>query len=204
MFDTRIRKAIDPVLDTIGRGLAARGIGANTVTVAGFILGIVAALFIIQQAYLWGLVFILASRLCDGLDGAVARATQKTDLGGFLDIVLDFAFYGLIPMAFILADPAGNAIAGGLLLLSFYVNGATFLIYALMAEKRGVSETARGKKSLLYTTGLAEGTETIVVFVLFCLLPGYFAPIALIFAAIVMITLVARILLAATEFRDSA
>ena len=204
MFDTRIRKAIDPVLDTIGRGLAARGIGANTVTVAGFILGIVAALFIIQQAYLWGLVFILASRLCDGLDGAVARATQKTDLGGFLDIVLDFAFYGLIPMAFILADPAGNAIAGGLLLLSFYVNGATFLTYALMAEKRGVSETARGKKSLLYTTGLAEGTETIVVFVLFCLLPGYFVPIALIFAAIVMITLVARILLAATEFRDSA
>ena len=204
MFDTRIRKAIDPTLDTIGRGLAARGIGANTVTVAGFILGIVAALFIIQQAYLWGLVFILASRLCDGLDGAVARATQKTDLGGFLDIVLDFAFYGLIPMAFILADPAGNAIAGGLLLLSFYVNGATFLTYALMAEKRGVSETARGKKSLLYTTGLAEGTETIVVFVLFCLLPGYFAPIALIFAAIVMITLVARILLAATEFRDSA
>ena len=204
MFDTRIRKAIDPVLDTIGRGLAARGIGANTVTVAGFILGIVAALFIIQQAYLWGLVFILASRLCDGLDGAVARATQKTDLGGFLDIVLDFAFYGLIPMAFILADPAGNAIAGGLLLLSFYVNGATFLTYALMAEKRGVSETARGKKSLLYTTGLAEGTETIVVFVLFCLLPGYFAPIALIFAPIVMITLVARILLAATEFRDSA
>ena len=204
MFDTRIRKAIDPTLDTIGRGLAARGIGANTVTVAGFILGIVAALFIIQQAYLWGLVFILASRLCDGLDGAVARATQKTDLGGFLDIVLDFAFYGLIPMAFILADPASNAIAGGLLLLSFYVNGATFLTYALMAEKRGVSETARGKKSLLYTTGLAEGTETIVVFVLFCLLPGYFAPIALIFAAIVMITLVARILLAVTEFRDSA
>ena len=118
--------------------------------------------------------------------------------------VLDFAFYGLIPMAFILADPAGNAIAGGLLLLSFYVNGATFLTYALMAEKRGVSETARGKKSLFYTTGLAEGTETIVVFVLFCLLPGYFAPIALIFAAIVMITLVARILLAVTQFRDSA
>ena len=204
MFDTRIRKVIDPALDTIGRGLAARGVGANTVTVAGFILGIVAALFIVQQAYLSGLVFVLASRLCDGLDGAVARATQKTDLGGFLDIVLDFAFYGLIPMAFILADPAGNAIAGGLLLLSFYVNGATFLTYALMAEKRGVSETARGKKSLLYTTGLAEGTETIVVFVLFCLLPGYFAPIALIFAAIVMITLVARILLAVTEFRDSA
>ena len=203
MFDTRIRKVIDPALDTIGRGLAARGVGANTVTVAGFILGIVAALFIVQQAYLSGLVFVLASRLCDGLDGAVARATQKTDLGGFLDIVLDFAFYGLIPMAFILADPSANAIAGGLLLLSFYVNGATFLTYALMAEKRGISEAARGKKSLLYTTGLAEGTETIVVFVLFCLFPGYFVPIALIFAAIVMITLVARILLAVNQFRDS-
>ena len=51
------------------------------------------------------------SRLFDGLDGAVARASTKTDRGGFLDIVLDFAFYGAIPLGFVLADPAGNAVA---------------------------------------------------------------------------------------------
>ncbi len=79
---------------------------------------------------------LLLSRLCDGLDGAVARHTQKTDRGGFLDIVLDFAFYGVIPLGFVVAEPAQNAVAGAVLLFAFYVNGASFLAYAIMAEKR--------------------------------------------------------------------
>ena len=31
------------------------------------------------------------------LDGSVARLTQPTDAGGFLDIALDFVFYATIP-----------------------------------------------------------------------------------------------------------
>ena len=52
------------------------------------------------------LLFIL-NRLFDGLDGAVARATRRTDRGGFLDIVFDFAVYGAVPLAFALREPAG-------------------------------------------------------------------------------------------------
>ena len=107
---------------------------------------------------------ILASRIGDGLDGAVAKIAGKTDLGGYLDIVLDFVFYGAIPLGFVLADPAANATAGAVLLLSFYVNGASFLAYAAIAEKRKLATTVRGPKSLFFTTGLAEATETIVVF----------------------------------------
>jgi phosphatidylglycerophosphate synthase len=200
MFDRSVRAVIDPVLNRTGRGLAGLGITANGVTWVGFLLGVAAAVCIAYQRFGWGLVLLLASRICDGLDGSVARAGigrgKTSDLGGFLDIVLDFAFYGMIPFAFILADPDANALAGGLLLLVFYANGASFLTYALMIEKRGLEGHDRGSKSLVYTTGLAEGTETIVVFVAFCLFPDWFSPIAYIFAAIVVVTTITRIILA--------
>ncbi|MDD9910014.1 MAG: CDP-alcohol phosphatidyltransferase family protein [Ahrensia sp.] len=201
MFDTSIRKRIDPALDAIGRWLASHEISANMVTWAGFVIGVLAAAAISVSLFWLGLTLLLLSRLCDGLDGAVARAGVKSDLGGYLDIVLDFAFYGLIPLAFIVADPSANAIAGGVLLLTFYVNGASFLTYALMAEKRGLSESARGSKSLLYTTGLTEATETIAAFVLMCLLPAWFGMIAYVFAAMVVFTTANRFRLAYRSLR---
>ena len=204
MFDRSVRAVIDPVLNRIGHGLASRGVSANGVTWVGFALGVVAAICIAYQNFAWGLVLLLASRVCDGLDGCVARANvgggKTSDLGGFLDIVLDFAFYGMIPFAFIVADPAANALAGGLLLLVFYANGASFLTYALMVEKRGAEDHDRGSKSLVYTTGLAEGTETIGVFVAFCLFPQWFSAIATVFAVVVVVTTITRIVLAYQVF----
>ncbi|MEM9733622.1 MAG: CDP-alcohol phosphatidyltransferase family protein [Pseudomonadota bacterium] len=200
MLDNTIRPHLDPLLNAIAKRLAALGMGANGVTWAGFAVGMVAAVAIASGYLIWGLALLLLSRLADGLDGAVARITGKTDLGGFLDIVLDFAFYGAIPLAFIWLDPASNALAGSVLLLAFYVNGASFLTFALMVEKRGTDESARGSKSLLYTTGLAEATETILAFVLMCLFPHWFAAIAWIFAAITVVTTVARFRLAYEVF----
>lgn len=193
MLDKAIRKVIDPALNAAGQWLAAHQISANTVTWAGFAIGLAAAVAVSLSLFWTGLILLLMSRLCDGLDGAVARAGIKSDLGGFLDIVLDFAFYGLIPLAFIVAHPEANAISGSILLLAFYVNGASFLTYALMAEKRGIDENARGSKSLLYTTGLTEATETIAAFALMCLFPAWFPVIAYIFAAMVVFTTANRI-----------
>ena len=201
MLDGHVRRRIDPWLERAGSALAARGITANTVTITGFLLGLAAAVAIVLDSYVWAFVLIGVSRVCDGLDGAVARATEKTDFGGFLDIVLDFAFYGLIPFAFILADPYENGIAGGLLLLSFYINGASFLAFSIMAEKRGLSTDVRGAKSLYFTTGLAEATETIAVFLAFCLFPQWFSEIAVIFALVCFYTALSRIVLARASFK---
>ena len=200
MLDGVARALIVPPLDRLGRLLAGGGVKADHVTWAGFALGLVAAGLIAVRHYALALVFVLLSRLCDGLDGAIARASTKTDRGGFLDIVLDFAFYGAIPLAFAFADPARNAVAAATLLFSFYANGASFLGYAVMAEKRKLVSEARGDKSLFFTAGLAEATETIVVFVLFCLFPAVFAPIAYVFAVLTLVTAGARILLALKTF----
>ena len=201
VLDGKARQIIDPVLDRMGGALAARGISANSVTGAGLAIGLAAALVIALEAYPAGLVLLLISRLADGLDGAVARHSGTTDLGGFFDIVADFTFYGAIPFGFIFADPAANAVAGAVLLLSFYVNGASFLAFAIMAEKQGLTTMSRGSKSLYFTTGLAEGTETIATFCAFCLFPTAFTPIAYVFAAICFITAGARVLLAMKTFQ---
>jgi phosphatidylglycerophosphate synthase len=201
MLDGAARRLIGPGLDRIGAGLAARRVSADALTWAGFLLGIAAASAIAMEMYLAGLALLLASRTCDGLDGAVARHTAKTDRGGFLDIVLDFAFYGGIPLAFALADPEANALAGATLIFSFYVNGTSFLAYAVMAERRKLSTEIRGEKSLYFTAGLAEATETIAAFCLFCLLPRAFAPLAYVFAAMCLFTAGARIALAVKTLR---
>lgn len=200
MLDGWARRHLDPVLDVTGRRLAAAGVTPNGVTLAAFAAGIAAAVAIALGWFLIGLLLVLLSRLGDGLDGAVARVKGGTDLGGYLDIVLDFAFYGAIPIGFVLADPAANAVAGAVLVFSFYVNGASFLAYAIMAEKRGLKTDLRGQKSLFFTTGLAEATETLAIFVAFCLLPHWFAPLAYGFAALTFYTALSRIVLAARTF----
>ncbi|OAP41168.1 hypothetical protein AU381_04630 [Sinorhizobium glycinis] len=202
MLDGAVRKRLDPILNRLGAALATRGLGADAITICGLCLGLAAAVLIARHYYLAGAALILLSRLCDGLDGAVARATRKTDFGGFLDIVLDFAFYGAIPLAFIVADPAMNGLAGGLLLFAFYVNGSSFLAFAVIAEKRALSTEIRGAKSLYFTTGLAEATETIAFFLAACLLPAWFPPLAVIFAAVCLYTALSRIVLARLTFRD--
>lgn len=202
MLDARIKRIIDPTIGHIGKKLHNFGVTANQITTFGLIVGGVAGLCIAFELYLWGLLLIGLSRLMDGLDGAVARAGRKTDLGGYLDIVFDFIFYGLIPLAFAFAR-IENALPAAVLLMVFYANGASFLAFAIMAEKRQISTDSHGSKSLYFTGGLAEAGETYAVFALFCLLPDWFGVIAYSFAAITAITTVSRILLARELFTDT-
>ncbi len=202
MFDGVMRKIIDPGLNRVGRGLAARGVSADMVTLCGLALGLTAAAVIASGGSTWvALLPLLASRLADGLDGAVARASAKTDFGGFLDIGCDFLFYGAIPLAFVLRDTPANGMAGSFLLMTFYANGSTFLAYAILAEKRGMQTTERGEKSLYFTAGLLEGTETIVFFVALCIWPWAFAPLAWVFGGLCLVTALARVMLARRVFR---
>jgi phosphatidylglycerophosphate synthase len=200
MLDGVARKAIDPALDHIGRALARKGVTANLVTIAGLALGLAAAFAISQHWYWLGAALILISRLCDGLDGTVARHNGATDFGGYLDIVLDFAFYGAIPLGFAFADPSANALAAALLIFTFYVNGASFLAFAILAEKRKLTEEPRGKKSIFFTTGLAEATETLAVFIAACIWPAWFSVLAYIFAVVCLYTALVRIVQARAIF----
>jgi phosphatidylglycerophosphate synthase len=193
MLDRAIQAAIKPLLTRAARQLVAAGIGADAITVAGFVVGMAAAVAIALEAYLGGLVLLLASRLMDGLDGAVARATKPTDRGGFLDITLDFVFYASIPLAFALANPAQNALPAAVLLAAFIGTASSFLAFAIVAEKQRLASTAFPDKSFYFLGGLTEATETITAFAAMCLWPAAFPLIAYGFAVLCAITIAMRI-----------
>ena len=188
MLDTRLRRLIDPPLDRLGARIARRGIPADAVTVAGFALGAAAWAALALQAHSAALALILGNRLCDGLDGAVARRTGLTDRGAYLDVVLDFVFYAGVPFFFALGRPEAAL-------------PAAFLAFAVFAQKRGLSAAARGK-SLYYLGGLTEGTETIALFVLICLVPSWFGPAAWAFGGLCWITTAGRIAAGVAAFSE--
>jgi phosphatidylglycerophosphate synthase len=201
MLDARIRPLIDPPLNAVGRALAGLGVSANGLTFAGLALGLGGAAAIALGHIGWGLALILANRLCDGLDGAVARVRGPSDLGGYFDIVADFAFYVSVPVGFGILAPV-NTLPALVLVASFVLTGVSFLAFAVIAGKRGASTEAHGKKSFFYSTGLAEGTETIAVFIAMCLFPAWFGVLAFGYAGLCALTVFQRSALAVSAFRD--
>jgi phosphatidylglycerophosphate synthase len=184
MLDRYALALLRPAMQAGARGLARLGLSADQASWIGFGIGVAGALCIARQQFVAGLVLLLASRVFDGLDGALARLTQPTDRGAFLDITLDFLFYASIPLAFALADPAANALAAAVLLAAFVGTGSTFLAYAALAAQRGQKSVAYPTKGLYYLGGLTEATETIACFALMCLWPGHFAALAFGFAGL--------------------
>ena len=202
MLDAIIRKRIDPPLAVIAGYALKWRISATTATVAGFVLGLIATALVVAQLYPAAAVLLLLSRFFDGLDGAIARQTRLTDLGGYLDIVLDFIVYASVVFGFALADPAANALAAAFLTTSFMAPAATFLAYAIFAAKRGITTDIRGPKSLYYLGGLTEGTETILCLVLMCVFPAWFATIAVVYAVMCWIAAGTRIAAAVNTFGE--
>lgn len=198
MLDRLARRLVDPPLAVAGRRLAEAGVKADHLTWIGFGAGMAACLALALQLYLPAFLLIVANRVLDGLDGAVARAGGgATDFGGYLDIVLDFLFYAAVPVAFAAGRPEA-ALVAAFLVLSFVGTGASFLAFAILAAKRGLSS---GPKSFFYLGGLAEGTETALFLLAICVWPDRFVWLSLLFMALCWATVAGRLMAAARAFR---
>lgn len=191
MFDAALLPAVRAVLDAPARRLVARSVSADQVTLAGFGIGLLALPALWLGWYGLALVLILLNRLADGLDGIMARQVGATDRGAFLDIALDFFFYATVPLGFALAAPE-NALAAAVLICAFVGTGSSFLAFAVIAAKRGMQAGAYPTKGIFYLGGLTEGAETICIFVLMCLFPVWFVPLAYGFALACAVTTVLR------------
>ena len=202
MLDRWSITLVRPALRAVAIRLNAFGITPVQITVSGFFIGLLALPALTVQSYWLALVFICINRVMDGLDGALARIQGTTDVGGFLDIVLDFIFYASIIVGFALADPSRNALSACLLLFGFMATGSSFLAFAAIAAKQKIDNPVYKHKSMYYLGGLAEGTETILFFIAMCLLPGYFPRIAAIFTVLCVITAVTRVLAGVYTFRE--
>jgi len=192
MIDAHLLPLQRVALRPLAEWLAQRGVSADALSVAGFGIGVLAVPALAAGQWGLALVLVLANRLLDGLDGAVARINGPTDRGAFLDIALDFMFYALIPVGFALHDPAPNGLPAAVLIAAFVGTGSSFLAFAAIAAKQGRAAAAFPTKGIHYLGGLTEGFETMATFVAMCLFPALFAPLAYGFAAACAVTTVLR------------
>lgn len=201
MLDPLMRRLIDPPLNRLAGQLERlRFLHPDAVTLVGFALGVGAAAATAWVAAPLGLALFLANRAADGLDGALARYRGPTDRGGYIDIVLDFIVYGLMALSFAVRDPATAALPAAFLLASFIGTASSFLAYAVLAGKRGRTTELRGRKSFYHLGGIAEGSETILFFVLCLVQPDWFAPLAWIFGTLCWLTTLGRVIAGWRDF----
>ena len=193
MFDAVIRPRVAPATDRLARLLAQRGVSANQVTAVAFGAGVGACIAVAVGAWPVALALWLASRVLDGLDGAVARLGSPTERGGFLDLVGDFAVYSGFVVAVAISVPEAR-LGCVVLLATYYLSGTAFLAFSSLAERRRLA--VGDERSLRFVGGLAEGFETIVTYTAICLLPGRTTTIVWGFAMLVAITATQRIVAA--------
>lgn len=191
MIDAGIRRRIGPPLEEMGRRLERAGVRPGWLTAAGWVAGAGACVAAGTRTWPLALVLWLANRAFDGLDGPVARAgAGPTERGALLDIVADFSVYGGFVVGVGVGEPSAR-LACLVLLLAYYASGSAFLALSSLLERRGAPRT--DERSLRFVGGVAEGAETIVVYVLWCLLPADAAVIAWAFTAAVGVTALQRV-----------
>lgn len=167
----------------------------------GLIIGLMSALALVLHAPTLAIVLWLLNRLLDGLDGEVARLTDRqSDLGGYLDTLADYVIYAALPLA--LAWHSSEPFAWpsvALLISSFYINAASWMYLSALLEKRSVKREQA--TSITMPTGLIEGTETILFFTTMLLFPAVFVPIAQVMALLVVATIIQRLAWARVHLR---
>lgn len=194
MIDAKINKIIKPVLDKFAKKLIKYNIKANSITFIGFCFGLLCPYFILHEMFVYAGFFLFLNRFCDGLDGALARLIGETDIGAFYDIVLDFLFYFIFPISFILLD-IKNTYSICFLLLSFVATQTTFLATSWLVEKNKLSISDGQNKSFFYAGGITEGFETIICFFMMLIFYEFIDYIAYIFGILCWITFINRVLL---------
>lgn len=200
MIDQHLRARLGPSLDRVACRLPALGVSAGGLTALGLLAGIGACVAAATSSWDAALVLWLLNRLLDGLDGALARQRGATELGGLLDFLADFVVYSGFVVGVAIAQPTAR-LACVVLLATYLINNVALLSFSSVIERLGLD--LGDERSLRLTTGLAEGAETIVVYVLFCLLPGSSAGIAWGFSGLVALTAIQRVAQAAWILRDS-
>jgi phosphatidylglycerophosphate synthase len=193
MLDTAVRRRITPLLDRAAAIASDRGLGPGAVTALGLAFGIGACVAAGLAAWPLALVLWLLNRSLDGLDGAIARRRGPTDLGGMLDFVADFVVYGGFVVGVAVAVPDAR-VACCALLAAYLLNNVTLLSFASLIEKRRL--TLGDERSLRFTPALTEGTETILAYCAFCLVPSHADVVAWVFCGMVMVSVAQRIALA--------
>lgn len=169
VIDLRVRPRVQGLLISLGRMLAGLGLTPTAVTLFGLGVAISGALLVANGRSVWGGVAFLAGSTLDGLDGAVARASDRvSDRGAFLDAGVDrlgeIAVHGAVAVAF--------RHDSTIVLLAMWSMAAGLMIPYLRAkaESLGVDGRSgvvgRAERVILVSLGLISGQISPVLWLL--------------------------------------
>lgn len=194
MLDAPVRKIFASPLDPLAVGMTRAGIRASTITLVGFMMGLGAVAFIVTEQYTGALFFLTLNRICDILDGMIARVKGPTAIGGFLDATLDLLIFAMIPFAFALARQQ-DALAATFLLLGFVVAAVPVLAVRIFSPPQSWDEDFV----------LCGHTENFVLVVLLCVAERWtFTPLAYFYGSLCFLSCGISILSALGKLRTAA
>lgn len=162
----------------------------NQLTGAAFLFSLAAAWLVSRGLTLPGLALWLIGRILDGFDGLVARISGRTSwFGGYFDITADMAAYGGLALAFATAMPADRTL--WMLVLQGYLLVITSTL-ALSSLLERAQRDVGGNRSIRFTTSLAEGGETTIVYALIAFWPAWSRPVLVAWCLILLLTVLQR------------
>jgi hypothetical protein len=191
MLDAMLQAGLGGPLSALSRRLAARGVGGEAVLVAGFAAGLAAAVLAASGVTWVALALLLVNRLC----GALEKGMDGPGAGGpfafYLATTLELVFWGAFVLAFAFTEP-GTARAAAFLLFALMTLGGSALAFALAGVRRGLAADVPSASLPGFFARLVEQSEVTLAFALICLLPGYFAAIAVLLAFAALATAIGR------------
>ena len=201
MLDRELREIKEQVMVPIAVPMADYAT-PTALSLVGLGFGIATGVAAGMGLYLPALLLWVINRVFDGLDGTIARMTDKqSDLGAYVDILADFAVYAFVPV--MLAVGCGDAacyVAALFLLSTFYLNAGSWIYLTALLEKR--QHQADNMTSVTMPRSLIEGGETVLFFTLFLLLPGHLVPLFALMGVLVLITVAQRFIWAVHVLAD--
>jgi phosphatidylglycerophosphate synthase len=172
---------VQPAFDAAAKGMVKLRLTPNAITVAALCIGISSGVLAAFGLYFPALALLWLSGLLDVLDGTVARLTGKTSkLGAYMDLIFDRLVEASVVLGFYLSMPR-FALASLVFFISVIFNFTTFTVAGALFQNSG-------EKSMHYDVGIAERTETFIVFSLMLLFPALGGTILMVFNGIIFLT----------------
>ena len=130
-------------------------------------------------------ILLWLSGLLDVLDGSVARMTGSvTQAGAYMDLILDRMVEAAVILGFAWFMPE-NMFAYLLFFVAVLFNFTTFVVAGALFQNTG-------GKGMHYDPGLAERTETFIVFTLMMLFPRHVFMVLTLFNGLIFTTGILR------------
>ncbi|MCR8744510.1 CDP-alcohol phosphatidyltransferase family protein [Romboutsia lituseburensis] len=187
MLDTHARKYVNPFIEKGADFFIKLKLSADSVTILALLLGIFSSILLYFDQNIIAVLILWLSGYLDAVDGAIARKTNSSSsFGTVLDITSDrIVEIGIIIVTGIkFVDVRFNLI---ILLSCILLSMVIFLTVGAVSEKNGI-------KSFYYQAGVAERSEGFIMFSIMMLSSTYLGIVINIFAFIILITALQRMI----------